>query len=114
MKTTNENHKKKFRGISLMVLIITVIVMIILASAVILMVVNKDTIDIAKEAALRTDMRTMLDNYDQRYREVLYGYQGDESKIKNSDFDGVVPVSCLGTGDCVPEKDGVTYQGDGE
>ena len=114
MKTTNENHKKKFRGISLMVLIITVIVMIILASAVILMVVNKDTIDIAKEAALRTDMRTMLDNYDQRYREVLYGYQGDESKIKNSDFDGVVPDSYLDTGDYVAEKDGVRYQGDDE
>ena len=114
MKTTNENHKKKFRGISLMVLIITVIVMIILASAVILMVVNKDTIDIAKEAALRTDMRTMLDNYDQRYREVLYGYQGDESKIKNSDFDGVVPDSYLNTGDYVAEKDGVRYQGDDE
>ena len=114
MKTTNENHKKKFRGISLMVLIITVIVMIILASAVILMVVNKDTIDVAKEAALRTDMRTMLDNYDQRYREVLYGYQGDESKIKNSDFDGVVPDSYLDTGDYVAEKDGVRYQGDDE
>lgn len=114
MKTTNENHKKKFRGISLMVLIITVVVMIILASAVILMVVNKDTIDIAKEAALRTDMRTMLDNYDQRYREVLYGYQGDESKIKNSDFDGVVPDSYLDTGDYVAEKDGVRYQGDDE
>ena len=114
MKTTNENHKKKFRGISLMVLIITVVVMIILASAVILMVVNKDTIDIAKEAALRTDMRTMLDNYDQRYREVLYGYQGDESKIKNSDFDGVVPDSYLNTGDYVAEKDGVRYQGDDE
>ena len=114
MKTTDVNHKKKFRGISLMVLIITVIVMIILASAVILMVVNKDTIDVAKEAALRTDMRTMLDNYDQRYREVLYGYQGDESKIKNSDFDGVVPDSYLNTGDYVAEKDGVRYQGDDE
>ena len=114
MKTTDVNHKKKFRGISLMVLIITVIVMIILASAVILMVVNKDTIDVAKEAALRTDMRTMLDNYDQRYREVLYGYQGDESKIKNSDFDGVVPDSYLDTGDYVAEKDGVRYQGDDE
>lgn len=56
----------------------------------------------------------MLDNYDQRYREVLYGYQGDESKIKNSDFDGVVPDSYLDTGDYVAEKDGVRYQGDDE
>ena len=114
MKTTNKNNAKKFKGISLLVLIITVIIMIIIASAIILMVLDKDTIDIAKETALRTDMRTMLDNYDQRYRELLYEYQGDETKIKDSDFDGIVPDDYLNTGDYVAEKDGIRYQGDDE
>ncbi|MDD3304213.1 MAG: InlB B-repeat-containing protein, partial [Clostridia bacterium] len=114
METMKGNHKNRYHGISLLVLIITIIVMIIISGAVILIVMNQGTINTAKETALRTDMRTMVDNYDQRYKEVLYDYQGDDSKLKNSDFNGVVPDKYFDTGDYVAEKDGVRYQGDDE
>ncbi len=78
----------KKRGISLLVLIITIIVMIILASAVILSITSNNPISKANETKVKTDLTALKDEYNNFYSSALFdnvsntkGYYTDKMNI---------------------------------
>ena len=80
-----KNGKK---GISLLVLIITIIVMIILASAVILSITGNNPISKANETKVKTDLTALKDEYNNFYSSALFdnvsntkGYYTDKMNI---------------------------------
>ena len=104
--------RQKRLGISLVILIIIIVIILILASGVILIFSDNNPIGSANEAALRTDMQTMLDNYLTKYNEVIYKYYGDKSKITEEDLKDVIPDKYKD--EYTATKDGVEYNGDNE
>ena len=87
MKSGVKNRK----AISLILLIIIVIIMLILATTVIVFVFRKSPIQNAKDVNLKNDMQTMLDMQNEKYKDLLFQKAGDDSKINDSDFQGVIP-----------------------
>lgn len=104
---------KNRRGISLILLTITIVIMIILATTVIVFVMRRNPIQNAKDANLKNDMQTMLDQQNDRYKDLLFQKAGDDSKINDSDFQGVIPDEYKEQG-FDATKDGVIYRGDDE
>lgn len=100
------------RGISLLVLLITIIVMIIIATAVIMTSLQNNQVQKANEAVLKTDMQTMLDNFENVYQDRLYDYGGDITQMKDEDFKNVIPEKYRD--EFKATKDGVIYFGTDE
>ncbi|MDD3304195.1 MAG: fibronectin type III domain-containing protein [Clostridia bacterium] len=102
---------KKRKGISLIILIITIVVMLILATTVIVFVMRKNPIQSAKDANLKNEMQTMLDEQNERYKDLLFQKAGDDSKINDGDFQGIVSDEYKEQG-FDATKDGVLYKGE--
>ena len=106
-----DNSRKKL-GITLLVLVITIILILILASAIIITLSKTNPVDEANEAVLKNDLQAMKDNYEIKYKDLLYDKLGDETKIKDSDFDDVIPDKYKE--DFIAGKDGIEYIGEDE
>ena len=76
------------KGISLVVVLIIVIVLIILASAVIIPNTgsSNNIIDTSNDITFKYNVQVMIDNYNNVYNSMLQEYDGDETKIKDEDF----------------------------
>lgn len=109
MKNRLENRK----AISLVLLIIIVVIMLILATTVIVFVFRKSPIQNAKDVNLKNDMQTMLDMQNEKYKDLLFQKAGDDSKINDSDFQGIISDEYKDQG-FDATKDGVIYRGDDE
>ncbi len=78
------------KGISLIVMLITIVVIIILAASIINTVIYNSPMDNAKEAAFRSDLQEMKYAYGIRQGELMAKYKGDKYKITEADYEGVV------------------------
>ncbi len=97
MKEKNNKIKEKFskfktkKAISFVILLITMVVILILVGAVIISLRKSRSIDSANEAALKSDLQTIKDNYEIKYNDLLYDNQGEKNKITEEDLKDVVP-----------------------
>lgn len=71
----------KKRGVSLIVLIITIVLLLLLSGAIINMFNNKNLTEAARLSTIESDIQYMIDEYEVKYNELLLKYNGDESKI---------------------------------
>lgn len=108
----NDKVKNK-KAVSLVLLTIIIVIMIILATTVIVFTIRKSPIQNAKDVNLKNDMQTMLDKQNERYKDLLFQKAGDDSKINDSDFQGVIPDEYKEQG-FDATKDGVIYKGEDE
>lgn len=102
------------KGISLVVLIITIIIMLILASAVIISVNNTNIIKNTNETVFKNNVQIMVDNYKIVYDDVVYGYFGDESLVKDEDFQDADIILSDYTDRFIVDKYGIIYTGTDE
>jgi uncharacterized protein YpmB len=102
------NEKK---GVSLIILIITIIIMLIIAGSIILNTSSSKTIQSAKNAALKSDFQTMLDNYNSVRDDLIYNNGGDESALEDSDFEGKNIINSKYSSIFKVTKDGLVYIG---
>ena len=101
-------------GISMIVLIITIVIMIIIASTVILSIKDKNMVNVADETVIKADFQAMLDSYDVVYNDLLYDYGGDESLIKDSDFNNKKIISIKYEDKMEVNMNGLVYTGSNE
>lgn len=105
---------EKKKGISMVVLIVIIIIMIILAGAVVMSLDDEDVIDKANVTVIKSDIQTMLDNYQAVYDDVLYRYAGDASLITDADFQNKGIIKDKYSSDFTVSKNGLTYIGTDE
>ncbi len=84
------------KGISLIVMLITIVVIIILAASIINTVIYNSPMDNAKEATFRSDLQEIKNAYGIRQGDLMIKYKGDKSKIKEEDYVGVVHKNYTG------------------
>ena len=101
-------------GISMIVLIITIVIMIIIASTVILSIKDKNMVNVADETVIKADFQAMRDSYDVVYNDLLYDYGGDESLIKDSDFNNKKIISIKYEDRMEVNMNGLVYTGSNE
>ncbi|MEG1059129.1 MAG: hypothetical protein RSD14_02700, partial [Clostridia bacterium] len=107
----NKNSGIK-RGISLMVLIVTIVVIVILAGAVILGLNRNNPIKNSKEAVTKSDMDEMRDKYSLVYGKLLKEVGGDRSLITQDRLLYVIPEKYLSEFEATNK--GIVYTGDDE
>lgn len=100
------------KGISLLVLIITIIVVLIISSSIVMNINNQELSESTKLATLQSDMQYMLDQYEVIYNELLIKYNGDISKIDESELQDSIPDKYKST--YVATISGINYIGDNE
>ncbi len=83
-------NKEMKKGISLIVLILTIVIILILSTVIIMGVINNNPISNAKEATLRNDLQVMKEAYGLRTGELILKYKGDKGKITVEDYEDVV------------------------
>ncbi len=97
------------KGISLIVMLITIVVIIILAASIINTVIYNSPMDNAKEAAFRSDLQEIKYAYGIRQGELMAKYKGDKAKIKEEDYEGIVHKNY--EGEILAFEDGLVYLG---
>ncbi len=97
------------KGISLIVMLITIVVIIILAASIVNTVIYNNPMDNAKEATFRSDLQEIKYAYGIRQGELMAKYKGDKSKIKEEDYAGVVHKNY--EGEILAFEDGLAYLG---
>lgn len=100
------------KGVSLIILVIVIVIMLILATIIINSLVKNNPIEDANMAQLKTDMKTMLENQEIRYNDLLFVNNGDVQNITDDDFEGVIPEKYQD--EYIATVDGVEYIGDDE
>ncbi len=78
------------KGISLIVMLITIVVIIILAASIVNTVIYNNPMDNAKEATFRSDLQEIKNAYGIRQGNLMAKYKGDKTKITEEDYEGVV------------------------
>ncbi len=78
------------KGISLIVMLITIVVIIILAASIVNTVIYNNPIENSKEATFRSDLQEIKNAYGIRQGDLMTKYKGDKSKITEEDYEGVV------------------------
>ena len=107
----SKNNKKDVKkGISLVALVIVIIILLILTTTIVITVLGDNPIEDANEATIKSDIQAMKDKYKLTYEDLLFKKFGDETKIKDSDFEEVVPDKYKDT--FVATKDGLEYIGE--
>lgn len=102
------------RGISLIVLIITIAVMLIISSVIILSVADNDIVKTTNETAIKSDFQTMIDNYNVIKNDLLFDNAGDESALTDAHFEGKGIVFDKYKSRVKVTKDGIIYIGTDE
>ena len=90
------------KGVSMIVLVITVIVILIISGTVILNLSDQKISESSKLASLQSDMQLMLDQYEVKYNELLVKYKGDTSKFTTEDIEELQST--------IPEEYQATYR----
>ncbi len=78
------------KGISLIVMLITIVVIIILAASIVNTVIYNNPMSNAKEATFRSDLQEIKNAYGIRQGDLMAKYKGDKTKIKEEDYEGVI------------------------
>lgn len=94
-KVTKLNDKNERvlnrKAISLAVLAITIVIILILAGAIIFNLRKSNSINLANEATLKSDLQSIKDEYKIKYDDLLYQYRGQKDKITKEDLEDIVP-----------------------
>ena len=103
---------KNEKGISLIVLVITIIIMIILFSAIILAMTSNSPIDSAREAKLRNDLQVIKERYQLAHSQAGIKYNGNIDLITKDDLKDVILEEYKPDFEALPE--GPAYVGNDE
>ena len=90
----NACNKVKYankKAISMIMLIIIVIIVLILAGAIIINLRKSNSIKYANEATFKTDLQSIKDAYRVKYDDLLYQNKGQKDKIKQEEFEDIIP-----------------------
>ena len=100
------------RGISLIVLVVTIIIMLILFTAILLTLATNTPIESAEEAKLRNDLQVIKERYQMAHSQAGIKYQGNLDLITEEDLKDVILDEYKPDFVALPE--GPAYVGDDE
>lgn len=100
------------KGISLIILIITIVVMLIIANTIIIFVNNQDLTKSSRLTLLQSDMQHMLDQYELIYNDLLIKCNGEIAKIDETELQDSIPNEYKSR--YIATTDGIKYIGDDE